>query len=154
MTLPSGYMTNEDFQFHVATVETPGAGDWDDISNEIVSAGPGTAGGRTRVETNVFANEAPIVTVGRRAATDMPLTIVYLEDSGSLWSKLQSAYENKTKVWFKFAPKGATAGNQSFSGYCDVLSPLIPGGAASDAGVVQVSTTLTTSSFDPDAITS
>ena len=154
MALPTGYMTNEDFQFWVATVETPGAGDWDDVSNEIVSAGPATGGARSRVETNVFGEETPIVTVGRRAASEMPVTLVYIETAGSLWNKLNDAYINKTKVWFEFAPLGAGAGHEAYSGYGNVLAPLVPGGAASDAGVVQVSTSITAPSFDPTAYVS
>ena len=153
MALPTGYMTNEDFQFWLATVETPGAGDWDDVSNEIISAGPVTGGARTRVETNVYGEETPIVTVGRRAASEMPLTIVYIETASSLWDKLKDAYEDKTKVWLRFAPLGTGAGHQAFQGYGNVLAPLTPGGAASDTGVAQCSTSIAAPSFDPVTLT-
>ena len=124
------------------------ADDWWDLSCYATSIAV-TGGDRATGEVNVFCDERPIVTAGKKASQDLTVRFVYTEELESPgqpaekdltgWEGEKSPFET-IREWddavggameVRYFPTGAVAGNYVFeTGQSIITSFLDPGGEA------------------------
>lgn len=114
-----------------ASVTTPS---WDDLSGYATTIEP-DGGERQTEETFTFAGDTPIIGVGKRAAQSYTASLVYTEGATDAYKKLYDAYLAKTKVLFRWFPKGKTNGNKviTTSPWAVITSCPPPAGEAESA---------------------
>jgi hypothetical protein len=119
---------------------------WTDISGSTNSVED--SGGE--IDTNklfTHGTATPIMGYGKKSEHKVSVNIVYTETAGESWALLSAAYENNTAAYFRWSPKGGSAGQKRFTTGAGRITKLpYPSGKAESSDPVQISVELTTPS--------
>lgn len=138
MAQTTGAISFKDVKLEISTNGTV----WTDISGFANEVGLG-GGDRALAETFTFDTDTPIITPGKRASIDVTVKAVYTEGGSDPYVMVESAYQNGTKLYLRWSPKGGSAGQYSFAadpGY--VAGPPYPRGSADSADAVPLEFTV------------
>lgn len=95
-----------------------------DISGSSASVN-GTEQTRKSGEGYTHSGDTAIVTGGKREPMEIEVKIVYTEGSADPFEVIRAAFEAKTPYYIRWAPKGATVGNFTFTSWAAIITSLI-----------------------------
>jgi len=93
--------------------------------------------------------DTPIITSGKRGSFEITVKAVYTEDlTYAPYIMGQTAYDNKTNLRLRWAPKGSTIGNFRFTAaQGPVMKPVLPQGAADSSDAIPIELVIKTLSI-------
>lgn len=104
---------------------------WIDISGEANSVEP--AGGKRKIaELEPVLSSRPVLFVGQAEAVDLKIKVVWREAPAAASAALYLAYEQRTPVFLRYAPKGVGASIRYRTGPAFVVRQPLPGGTVDD----------------------
>lgn len=125
-----------------AEVSVNAGANYTDISGHMSTLG--VEGGERNFGTRFTADgDLPIVGIGKRQLTNVKVSSVYTETAGEIFELLMNAYENKTKMRLRWAPKGFIVGAFVYTtsdGY--IITQPYPGGDVAPGDIIMNEWTL------------
>jgi hypothetical protein len=123
---------------------------WTEKSGE---AGTIEMDGFEAAQGTFYTGEGPVVARGANGAGTITVTAGYSETAGSLFRVAEAAYVNKTPLYFRWAPKGATTGNRRYTTSSGVVTNQpMPVGDPESGDVVTTPIALYVGSVTSDAV--
>jgi hypothetical protein len=125
---------------------------WTDVSGSTNSVED--SGGEIDVnKLYTHGASTPIVGYGKKAEHKIAVNVVYTETAGEAWALFSAAYEGSSNAYFRWSPKGGSAGQRRFTTAVGRITKLpYPSGKAEASDPVQISCELTTPSVTPTTI--
>jgi hypothetical protein len=125
---------------------------WTDISGSTNTVED--SGGE--IDTNklfTHGTATPILGYGKKSEHKIAVNVVYTETAGEAWALLSTAYEANSAAYFRWSPRGGSAGQRRFTSSIGRITKLpYPSGKSEDSAPVQISAELTCASVTPATI--
>ncbi|HUV67128.1 MAG TPA: hypothetical protein VMW24_24785 [Sedimentisphaerales bacterium] len=145
MPQTDGHMTSKHSTLEVSSDQVSAVGNvttWTDISGSSNALTP-SGGDHMTGYTHSFGEfHDPLTGIGKVEPASVVARAIYTEEDEESTDLFQGFYENETRIWMRYRPAGAGAGNWEYIFHGHVVGPCIPSSDATTADILLVEATL------------
>lgn len=110
-------------------------------------------GERKAGEFFTFDTDYPGLTRGKRESIDVKVNILYTEGGSDAWATVNTAYENNSALYVRWAPQGNTTGYSRYTTGAGIVTSMVyPKGEAESPDAIMCEMTLKVATITKAAI--
>ena len=111
---------------------------WTDISGSANSVSPDGGERMTGEGYTLGSTDTALIAIGKKQPIALKLRIIYTEETDEAAYLIDGYYDNKTYVYLRYRPKGASVGAWQFVGRGYFTKPVVPPSDSGSADILMV----------------